>query len=115
MLRLPYAFFFSRKSSKSGIKPKVPKTLRLPSRLKSNHSSPYRYSIAPLKTMKSPNKSSASRVLSSISLEIFRTKEATISPTPKALMVSEKYLLSLSIFRNSKGGFENAGFERKRI
>ena len=116
MVRLPCVFFFSQKCSKSGIKPKALKTRLLPSRLKSNHSSPYRYSIAPLRTMESPNKSNASKVFSSISFESFKTKEATISPTPKALIVSEKYLLSLSIFKNSKKEVvKDAGFKRQRI
>jgi len=97
--KFPFVFSSSQERTEGNRGSRVPMTLQEPLRLKSNHSSPYRYSIAPLRTMESPNNSKAKRVFSSTSFEIFRTKEATISPTPKALIASEKYLFSRSIFK----------------
>lgn len=100
-MRLKFLFVFSssQKRTEGNISSRDLKNLQEPLRLKSNQSSPYRYSIAPLRTMKRPNRSKAKRVLSSISFEIFSTNEATMSPTPKALIASEKYLFSRSIFK----------------
>jgi len=82
----------------------VPAFQKLQGKPKINHSTPLppvKKKIKPIPTLINPTKSKSERTLSSTSFEIFRTKEATISPTPKLLKPSGQYL---SMKRILKGG-----------
>ena len=77
---------------------------KLQGKPKINHSTPLppaKKKIKPIPTLINPSKSKSERTFSSTSFEIFRTKEATISPTPKLLKTSDQYL---SMKRILKGG-----------
>jgi len=100
--------FFSH-LQETGKFPPLPAVLKFPKLQgipKTSHSLPLpptKKKIAPNPTLSKPSIRRASKTLSSTSLEILRTNEATISPTPKLLKTSAQYLKALSIKGILKG------------
>lgn len=78
----------------------VLKSLKLRGIQETNHSPllpPAKKKIAPIPTLINPRTSKRVKTFSSISFEIFNTKDATIKPTPKLLKTSDQYLKAFSI------------------
>ncbi len=99
MVRYAFSLLLSRIKKRPPLQEDL-KFPKLQGKRETNHSlslPPAKKKIAPIPTLINPRTSKRVKTFSSISLEIFNTKDATIKPTLKLLKTSAQYLKAFPI------------------